>query len=147
MSLQNRVRFTAAAVLFAGCAVSGFAQPPGFGGGGFRGGDGGGDRGDRRGDREGDRGGDRRGGGDADGDVEGRMQRFMGFMQRFRRHLGTVEKVMGVFLIITGIMFLTGSITWMGQWLIENVPFLSQIEEWATPKGLQQEIIQQGTGK
>ena len=72
---------------------------------------------------------------------------FMGFMKRFRRHLGTVEKIMGVFLIITGIMFLTGSITWMGQWLIDNVPFLSQIEELATPKGLQQEIIQHGTGK
>jgi cytochrome c-type biogenesis protein len=72
---------------------------------------------------------------------------FMGFMQRFRRHLGTVEKVMGVFLIITGTMFLTGSITWMGQWLIENVPFLAQLEEWVTPKGLQQEIIQKGAGR
>ena len=76
---------------------------------------------------------------------------FMGFMQRFRRHLGTVEKVMGVFLILTGIAFLNVfewfSIASVGQWLIDNVPFLSQIEELATPKGLQQEIIQHGTGK
>ena len=59
---------------------------------------------------------------------------FMGFMQRFRRHLGTVEKVMGVFLILTGIAFLNVfewfSIASIGQWLIEHVPFLSQIEEW-----------------
>jgi cytochrome c-type biogenesis protein len=69
---------------------------------------------------------------------------FMGFMQRFRRHLGTVEKVMGVFLILTGIMFLTGSIAWMGQWLIDNVPILAEIEGLATPKSLQNEIIKRG---
>ena len=69
---------------------------------------------------------------------------FMRFMQRFRRHLGLVEKVMGVFLIITGIMFLTGSITWIGLWLLENVPILSEIESWATPKSLQNDIIKKG---
>jgi len=31
---------------------------------------------------------------------------FLGFMQRFRRHLGTMEKVMGVLLVITGLLFL-----------------------------------------
>jgi cytochrome c-type biogenesis protein len=72
---------------------------------------------------------------------------FMGFMQRFRRHLSTVEKVMGVLLILTGTAFLTGSITWLGQWLIENVPLLSEIESWGTPKELQNEIIRKGTGQ
>ncbi len=31
---------------------------------------------------------------------------FLSFMQRFRRHLGTMEKVMGVLLVITGLLFL-----------------------------------------
>ena len=55
---------------------------------------------------------------------------FMAFMQRFQRHLGRVEKVMGALLVITGIMFLTGTMNWMGQWLLDNVPIHSRrIEE------------------
>lgn len=72
---------------------------------------------------------------------------FLGFMQRFRRHLGTVEKVMGAALVITGILFLTGSINWLGQWLLENVPFLAELEEWAAPKGLGTEILKKGAGQ
>ena len=72
---------------------------------------------------------------------------FMGFMQRFRRHMGRVEKAMGALLVLTGILFLTGSMNWMGQWLIENAPFLAQIEEWATSKGLQTEILKKGAGQ
>ena len=52
---------------------------------------------------------------------------FMGFMQRFRRHLGIVEKIMGVLLIITGILFLTGSMNEIGVWLLENFEFLQNI--------------------
>ena len=40
---------------------------------------------------------------------------FLVFMQRFRRHLGMVEKVMGVLLVLTGLLFLTGSINWFGS--------------------------------
>ena len=47
-------------------------------------------------------------------------------MQRFRRHLGTVEKVMGVLLVVTGMLFLTGSINWFGSWMLENFPALGQ---------------------
>jgi len=72
---------------------------------------------------------------------------FMGFMQRFRRHLAKVEMLMGVLLILTGIAFLTGSITWVGQWLIDNVPFLAEIEAWGTPKDLQGEILKKGAGQ
>lgn len=71
---------------------------------------------------------------------------FMGFMGRFKRHLGTVEKVMGVVLILTGILFLTGSMNWMGQWMIENLPWLATIEERFTPKSLPTEIMKQGAG-
>jgi cytochrome c-type biogenesis protein len=72
---------------------------------------------------------------------------FMRFMQRFRRHLGRVEKVMGLLLILTGIMFLTGSMNWLGQWLLDNVPVLSRVEELTTPKSLQQEIMRRGTSQ
>lgn len=72
---------------------------------------------------------------------------FMSFMQRFKRHLGIIEKVMGVLLVITGIMFLTGSMNWLGQWLLEHVPILSRIEEMATPDTLQTEIMKQGRGR
>ncbi len=140
---------------------------------------------------------------------------FMGFIQRFRRHLGTFEKVMGAVLVVTGALFiaspvremlakaapglnavpdgvskllvviglpllfgmagwiarrldrgepgmgpratgaalvifgliaLDGSINALGQWLIENVPVLSQIEELATSKKLQTDILKKGAG-
>src|SRR5262249_45072846 len=71
----------------------------------------------------------------------------MRFMQRFRRHLGRVEKVMGLLLVLTGFMFLTGSMNWLGQWLLDNVPILSRVEELTTPKTLQQEIMRKGTSQ
>ncbi len=66
---------------------------------------------------------------------------FLSFMHRFKRHLGTMEKVMGVLLVITGLMFLTGSMNWLGQWMIESFPALGQVEEWVTPDHLQQDIM------
>jgi cytochrome c-type biogenesis protein len=71
---------------------------------------------------------------------------FLRFMQRFRRHLGAVEKVMGVVLVVTGIMFLSGSMNWLGQWMIETFPALAQIEEQFTPKSLQMDIMKKGLG-
>jgi cytochrome c-type biogenesis protein len=50
------------------------------------------------------------------------MRPFLGFMRRFRRYLGLVEKAMGVFLIITGIMFITGGMQYVATWLLEIMP-------------------------
>jgi len=72
---------------------------------------------------------------------------FLGFLKRFRRHLGVVEKVMGVVLIATGLMFIFGGVNWLGQWLIENFPLLSRIEEMITAKDLQSEILKKGGGQ
>jgi cytochrome c-type biogenesis protein len=72
---------------------------------------------------------------------------FVAFLQRFRRHLGRVEKVMGLVLVVTGVLMLTGSLNWFGQWMIENVPILSRIEEIFTPERLQTEIMKEGVGK
>ena len=71
---------------------------------------------------------------------------FLAMFKQFRSQLGRVEKVMGAALVVTGIMFLTGSIGWAGQWLIENVPVLARFEEWITPKGLGEAILRKGAG-
>ena len=128
---------------------------------------------------------------------------FMGFMKRFRRHMGKVEQVMGAVLVLTGLLFagealgwlkggllrvlpavgsiagwaglalvvvglvcilreklpvryaglagivlgmalVGGSINVMGQWLIENVPILGQLEEKTTSDELRIDILKQG---
>ena len=52
---------------------------------------------------------------------------FMGFLQRFRRHLGAVERVMGGLLVVTGILFLTGSMSTIAYWMLELFPGLTTI--------------------
>ena len=52
---------------------------------------------------------------------------FLGFLGKFKRHLGTVERVMGGLLVLTGIMFLTGSMQTMAYWFLENFPWLATI--------------------
>jgi cytochrome c-type biogenesis protein len=69
---------------------------------------------------------------------------FLGFIKRFRRHLGRVEMVMGLLLVATGLLVLTGGLNWFGTWMIENVPVLGRIEELFTPKELQSEILKEG---
>ncbi len=54
-------------------------------------------------------------------------ERFMHFLQRFRRHLGKVEKVMGGLLVLTGVLFLTGGMADFSYWLLETFPALSRI--------------------
>ncbi|WP_137391761.1 cytochrome c biogenesis CcdA family protein [Rhodoligotrophos defluvii] len=55
------------------------------------------------------------------------IRAFLTFMQRFRRHIGTVEKVMGGLLVLAGIMFLTGTMTAFSFWLLETFPALGRI--------------------
>ena len=136
---------------------------------------------------------------------------FLTFMNRFKRHLGRVEKAMGLVLVLTGALFLAGtthdwlariapavtksaaiwawlavlggivmvafavpiaarlkamperaagllgialilggfsisggSINYLGQWLIENVPVLATIEEKFTSSKLPGEILKKG---
>lgn len=69
---------------------------------------------------------------------------FLGFMQRFKAHLGTVERIMGIVLIIAGIMFMTGTITWFGQWMLETFPGLQELDAALTPEGLRDQILDRG---
>ena len=55
------------------------------------------------------------------------VERFLGFLQRFRRHLGTVERATGALLVVTGVLFLTGTIQTMGYWLLEAFPALGRL--------------------
>jgi cytochrome c-type biogenesis protein len=57
----------------------------------------------------------------------GFAERFIGGLRRFRPYMPMVEKVMGVFLIVAGILFLTGQMTAMSFWLLETFPALSRI--------------------
>lgn len=52
---------------------------------------------------------------------------FLNWMQRFRRHIGTVEKAMGGLLVLTGVMFITGSFTTFAYWLLEAFPALAYL--------------------
>ena len=71
---------------------------------------------------------------------------FLSFMGRFKKRLVLVEKVMGAMLVITGVLFLSGSINAFGQWMLETFPGLMQIEESLAPKSLQKEILNQNRG-
>lgn len=52
---------------------------------------------------------------------------FMGFMKRFRTQFGRVEKAMGAVLVLTGVMFLTGSMQQVSFWLLETFPELAKL--------------------
>ena len=52
---------------------------------------------------------------------------FMRWMARFRRHLGTVEKLMGLLLILFGLLIATNSINIIAQWMLETIPWFSTI--------------------
>jgi cytochrome c-type biogenesis protein len=45
---------------------------------------------------------------------------FMALMARFRRHLGTVEKVTGAALVVFGLLIATNAMNYIGQWMLEN---------------------------
>ena len=51
---------------------------------------------------------------------------FMLWMRRFRRHLGKVEKAMGVFLVIAGLLFVFGQMTVLSNWFLQTFPGLAE---------------------
>ena len=50
---------------------------------------------------------------------------------------------MGVLLVITGILFLTGSINMFGFWMLENFPGLAELEKCLLPVEFQGDIVGQ----
>ena len=55
------------------------------------------------------------------------MGPFVRFLQRFKRHLGAVEKLVGGLLVLTGFAFLTGGIQSVSFWLLETFPGLAKL--------------------
>jgi cytochrome c-type biogenesis protein len=54
------------------------------------------------------------------------VEQFSSAFARMKTHLATVERVMGVLMILTGIAFLTGGITSVSIWLLETFPVLQR---------------------
>jgi len=52
---------------------------------------------------------------------------FMAFMQKFKRHMPTVERLIGVLLVITGLLFVTESMNVIGFWLLETFPSFGKV--------------------
>lgn len=55
------------------------------------------------------------------------LEVFIGFLKEFRAHFGTVERIVGVLLIATGIGFLTGAMQNFSFWLLQIFPGLANI--------------------
>jgi cytochrome c-type biogenesis protein len=53
--------------------------------------------------------------------------RFLGWAARFRRHLPKVEMAMGAILVLTGILFMTGQMAVIANWLLETFPVFETI--------------------
>ncbi|CTQ31350.1 cytochrome c biogenesis CcdA family protein [Jannaschia rubra] len=47
---------------------------------------------------------------------------FMRWMRRFRRHLPTIEKIMGVFLIVFAVLIATNSMNVIANWMLQFWP-------------------------
>lgn len=52
---------------------------------------------------------------------------FLKFMARFRRHIVWVERILGALLVVTGILFITGGINDIGNWLLQTFPSLGRV--------------------
>lgn len=52
---------------------------------------------------------------------------FLSFLRRFRHRAMTVEKLMGALLVITGVMFITGSTQTLSYWFLEMFPGLATL--------------------
>jgi cytochrome c-type biogenesis protein len=52
------------------------------------------------------------------------VEQFSTVFSRMKRHLATVERAMGVLMVITGIGFLTGGVSSVSIWLLETFPAL-----------------------
>jgi cytochrome c-type biogenesis protein len=52
------------------------------------------------------------------------VEQFSSLFARMKRHLDTVERAMGVLMVLTGIGFLTGAVSSISIWLLETFPAL-----------------------
>jgi cytochrome c-type biogenesis protein len=55
------------------------------------------------------------------------IEQFSSLFSKMRQHLASIERAMGVLMIITGIGFLTGAVTSASTWLLETFPALQSL--------------------
>jgi cytochrome c-type biogenesis protein len=55
------------------------------------------------------------------------MSRAIGLMNRMKRHMGVIEKSMGVLLVLVGLALVTGAFTTFSWWLLEQFPALATL--------------------
>ena len=55
------------------------------------------------------------------------MEPFVRFLKRFKAHFATVERVVGVLLVLTGIAFFTGGLQSASNWLLNTFPGLATL--------------------
>ncbi len=53
--------------------------------------------------------------------------RFISWANRFKRHMHKVEMAMGGLLVVTGLLFITGQMSRIAQWLLETFPGFANI--------------------
>jgi cytochrome c-type biogenesis protein len=53
------------------------------------------------------------------------IEQFASLLARLKRHLASVERAMGVLMVLTGIGFLTGAMSSVSVWLLESFPSLA----------------------
>jgi len=82
---------------------------------------------------------------------------FLRFLKKFQRHLGKIEKFMGVMLVLVGLLFINSTIEWTGNlsdlnkytlngfatWLLENFESLQSIEGLFVSDELPGQILKQ----
>lgn len=75
---------------------------------------------------------------------------FLRFLKRFQKHLGLMEKISGVLLILVGLLFINSTLEWWGSWLsingfsswlLENFEWLQSIEQLLVPDDLSDKIL------
>src|SRR3954465_10654958 len=52
------------------------------------------------------------------------VEQFSALFMRMKRHLANVERAMGMLMVLTGVGFLTGSVSAVSIWLLETFPAL-----------------------
>ncbi|MEJ5219290.1 cytochrome c biogenesis protein CcdA [Cognatishimia sp. D5M38] len=52
---------------------------------------------------------------------------FMRWMSKFRKHLGTVEKITGVLLVVFGFLIATNSVNVIAEWMLRHIPWFATI--------------------
>jgi cytochrome c-type biogenesis protein len=52
---------------------------------------------------------------------------FLRFLRRFRKHVTTIERVMGALLVVTGVLFISGSMQTLSYWFLETFPGLATL--------------------